>query len=518
MRALSLLPLLGLAACARGEYGLRIVTGDQSVREAVLIWEVYVLSGGCSADLDGRAPSTDRILVQQRWTRGSEPPELGDLDPGRYAIYVRASDDHCATRWVGCADRTFEAGGTGAISVELASISGAFCVADAQCSTSCGCGALSCAWGCSEAGDAHCQQPAPSGGAVVGADLDPNGALEEVTLAPPLTLDTDDGSIDGVRPAGTGVIGGIGFAVRGNVGVFTFARLRITAGTLSIRGRNAAALVSQGEIDLIGIIDALGDCVGNHPGPGGGAGGMVNMGGQGLGGGGGGAGQHDDASGGAGGGHAGAGGAGGEGETVASSVPGAAGGDPSISILIGGSGGGGGGGTAGGLGGGGGGAVQLVAGAALSISGGINAGGCGGRGARSGAGNADDGGGGGGSGGTILLEASSISLGPTAVLAANGGGGGGGDSDGFDGEAGTLSRAPAVGGSGSGGGGRGSGNGGLQGEAGQNDKNGGGGGGGAGRIRLNTRSAAATIDPAAVLSPGLQDPGGAASQGVLSVR
>jgi hypothetical protein len=134
-------------------------------------------------------------------------------------------------------------------------------------------------------------------------------------------------------------------------------------------------------------------------------------------------------------------------------------------------------------GGGGGGAIQIVAGASITVGpeGVITAGGGGGEG---------DNQGGGGSGGAILLEAPSVTI--TGNLAANGGGGGPGGanatgnataaSGGLDG-AGHL-----VGGAGSAGKT-------LPGGAGLTNTDGSlaGGGGGAGRIRINTASGGATI-------------------------
>lgn len=130
--------------------------------------------------------------------------------------------------------------------------------------------------------------------------------------------------------------------------------------------------------------------------------------------------------------------------------------------------------------------------------------------------NRGGGGGGGGSGGGLLIEASTITIGSSAILAANGGSGAEGSSGfaGREGQPGTVGVTPAPGGSGfspcGGFGGRGGAlNGGAtDGQAGgldmsctQSNLGGGGGGGGSvGRIRINSLSAC-TIATAARLSP-----------------
>lgn len=150
----------------------------------------------------------------------------------------------------------------------------------------------------------------------------------------------------------------------------------------------------------------------------------------------------------------------------------------------------------------GGGAIYLAACGVIVINGTIHAGGAGGR-----TGTQDGGGGGGGSGGFIGLDAPSITLTSSAVLAANGGGGGGGgeDSDeiGAHGEHGSMGTNQAQGGHAPGGnrqGGDGGAMSDMDGSSGDTNRRGaGGGGGGAGFIAILFSSM--DIDPAAVISP-----------------
>jgi hypothetical protein len=207
------------------------------------------------------------------------------------------------------------------------------------------------------------------------------------------------------------------------------------------------------------------------------------------------------AGGGGGGGFGGAGGVGGAGN--AASVPG---GQPGVVVVVpddirggcrGGNGGRGTGPSA--RPGNGGGAIQLTARETITIAGTLSAGGEGGAGGAS-----DGGGAGGGSGGLIDLDAPSISIEATAVIAANGGGGGGGSRTtvaGMAGQSGQTSGTAAVGGVGSNNtnGGNGSSATVIDGRAGDNGGDGaGGGGGGAGYVVLHHDAAASVLG---VVSP-----------------
>ncbi|MBA3459469.1 MAG: hypothetical protein H0T46_05885 [Deltaproteobacteria bacterium] len=369
---------------------------------------------------------------------------------------------------------------------------------------------IDCAWSCLETPEPHCAQLVPSGGAVTTADLESTALTDHTIMS--ATINTDDGSITGLRAAGGGIINGIDYTQRGSVGVFRFNKLTIN-GLVNIRGTRAAAIVSIGEITINGGIDAQGDCSGSNAGPGGSPGGAAGKDGSGSGSGGAGSGSNP-CSGGGGAGHGGAGGDGGGRDNDGDAF-----GTPSIAQLFGGAGGGGGGGEAdGGEGGGGGGALQLVANKRIKINGAqplagrIHAGGCGGRGGLCG-------GGGGGAGGTILIEAPVIEL-ASSALAVNGGGGGGGggggNTTGTSGERATLSTTKASGGNGANGvngggppepdggdGGDGGDDNAASGSNGENAKRAGGGGGAVGRMRFNTLSGSIVTSGTVVLSPAL---------------
>jgi hypothetical protein len=375
--------------------------------------------------------------------------------------------------------------------------------------TSCTGPIVSCALGCSEDGDAHCLVPRPSNG------VDPTAADPlhgTTTISTDATFDTATGAITGglVRPAGTGIDGGIGYFQApafgpggAPLGIFVFHNLTVEAtARIRITGARAAVLLVGDTARIAGVIDVAGGRPG--PGPGGGAGGSEAGAAQGCGAGAPGVKSAFRDSGGGGGG---AGQDGAPGGDVGGTL-GGLGGMTCMPMLLeplqGGSGGGRGspGTTASAaVGGGGGGALQITALGSLELTGTIHAGGAGG-----GAGVASStdagGGAGGGTGGGILLEAPTVITSATAIVVANGGGGGGGGGAiaGGPGDDGGTTLAFAQGGFG----GENGANGGTGGAVSSppdvgtgGATNGGGGGGAAGAIAIRGRTLmiAGTISP-----------------------
>src|SRR6185436_14103260 len=243
-----------------------------------------------------------------------------------------------------------------------------------------------CPWGCLAGPAAHCGLLKPSSDVLTAADLDPTpGLMDRTGSSGNGTINTSDGSITNLRPMGQGMMNGIEFQLRTigtrTVAVFRFNKLTLT-GRWSVRGANAVAIVSLGDVTVQGRLEVSGDCMGTNAGPGGYPGGAAHTTAAGDGGGEAGGGNNNT-SGGGGGGY---GADGGDGGKPGGSNPkgGKAWGDPEITKLIGG-GGGGGGGDQGGVGGGGGGAVQIATNGKVTLKfdsvvqpSGINAGGCGG--------------------------------------------------------------------------------------------------------------------------------------------
>ncbi|HEX6835408.1 MAG TPA: hypothetical protein VF334_02490 [Polyangia bacterium] len=370
----------------------------------------------------------------------------------------------------------------------------------------------SCVLGCNTAGN-DCLALQPTAPAVAMDFV--YGGLSELTIGASQTLlvfDTATGEIrDGAgavvrmpnaTPMSRNVESGIGFHVVSGVGIWTFSKLTVPATTTIVfKGANAASILSAGDLTIAGTIDVRGYadptqsatlCTGTVAGPGGTIGGTQAQVATGTGAG---SGALDLSTGGGGAGYGDVGGDGGKHSNVNGGTHGPMAGSAAINPLAAGFGGG----ASGGNGGGGGGALQLAAEGTLTIGGKINAGGCGGA-----QGDATHGGGGGGSGGAILVEAPTVHLTATAVLAANGGGGGGGgDPMATAGSPGGSGMAQAAGGSAGNNGAAGGQGGALNSTSGNPGSNGtgaGGGGGGVGRVRLNSRTGA-TVDGGSIISP-----------------
>jgi hypothetical protein len=392
---------------------------------------------------------------------------------------------------------------------------------------------VGCAFGCSDTPAVHCRQMIPSnvndasllcvagtgdlvipgGATIVGFDTETGGIF---------TLDANFNTVDTIRAEETGLVSGVNFTTipqtdgAPTLGVFSFQSFTLPPGmSLFSWGDNALVILSCRDVRIEGVLLANGDWTTGGEyiyywrGPGGAYSGRGP--GAGI------AGTTPSTSNYSGGGGGGSfGGMGGRGGGSSAGNGGPTYGNDTLVPLLGGSGGGNGALEStipGGPGGPGGGALQISTAAAITVSGVIEAGGCGGlRGENA------TGGGGGGSGGSILLESLTLTIQAGAIIASNGGGGGsGGNSGAFGqtGESGQPRLLPALGGAsigaGSCAGGNGSGSTDLAGQSvGCTDYNGGGGGGAAGRIRLNSIDADMAPD---TLSPALGVPGTTTTQG-----
>jgi len=331
--------------------------------------------------------------------------------------------------------------------------------------------------------------------------VEPSGPLV-LMPASSYTYNTDDGTLSGpgVANPATEVLTTVSPSVR----VIVVGRLEIPADTtLRVIGAMPLVVASWDDIDILGTLDVSSSRTELGAGAdsatcGGSTGGTGTADSKGGGGGGGGA-LGGDGGAGAIGGNGGGGAAGAKGVKVGTPTNirgGCAGGS------------GGSGGVPGdpGDGGGGGGAVYLAAQNDILVAGLLHAGGAGGEGADGTAG-ARAAGGGGGSGGYLGLEAPTVTLAVSAVLAANGGGGGGGCDIAVagNGDNGPATDTPAAaGGTGTGNGGNGGAGGilgNLDGSIGLSlfsDRGAGGGGGGVGFIIVNSSG---LIDQGATVSP-----------------
>ncbi|HEY4243835.1 MAG TPA: hypothetical protein VGM88_28675 [Kofleriaceae bacterium] len=256
-----------------------------------------------------------------------------------------------------------------------------------------------------------------------GTDLVPSNGIDPALLVGAtaqlegtgLAFDTDTGAIlsggSTVRPAGDGVIAGIGFTVVNGMGVFSsYGVTSATGDTWTASGANAFVLFASSEIQIGGTIDV--GATTSAAGPGGVAAMDPCTGGDGAF-----ATQDGGGGGGAAGGTAGA--QGGNGNNSQGGSGGAVCGDSSTRPLVGANHGGVGASSTqhGGAGGLGGGAVALVAMQDIIVTGIIGAPGGAGASRTEGFG-----GGGGGAGGAVFLESLSVRV--SGILTANGGAGG----------------------------------------------------------------------------------------------
>lgn len=314
------------------------------------------------------------------------------------------------------------------------------------------------------------------------------------TCASRAEIDTDKGEIRCYSPGLVGRRPYFAFSVveqSDGSEVAVFAGKNIVADAqvrIEVIGQRPLVLLSPGNVDLRGPIQAIHDSIYEAEGNAGGFSSPIAAATKGNGPGGGGPGGTGSGAGG--GSYCGKGGLGGGTPAGAVGASGVVYGTPEVVPLYGGSSGGSGITKDAGAGGG---AIQVVAGGTLTVSatGSIHVGGAGGNWGASGA----------GSGGSILLEGNEVNV--AGFLAANGGGGGGQGASGAVGANASPDQNLAPGGPGTttgtdtGKGGDGSAL--DNADGGPGGTTGGGGGGGAGRIRINSASGSADIS--GTLSP-----------------
>jgi hypothetical protein len=501
------------------------------MKKASLLMLAAALAWGCGGSVKGEGDGdtdADDVTTEATGDVDTDVEEDGDSD-----VVTDGEDDvlpdtptDTPTDGTGCTDGEMRCNGDDTAVEE--------CVDGAWVSTPC-------PYGCTEDPTPHCMSWAisniPDGDLLsLGEDYCGDPWPSETDATYEMRMDTDTGQIDiyeftdgwthllEIRPADRGLNpeSCIGFTVvdQGTdlpeIGVFSFQQFDVPDNyVVAAYGSRPMAILSEDPATIDGGVyvgcnwrdsEPYGGAVTSDNGAGaGGAGDSVSAGGGALDGGGGG------------GAFGGAGGTGGGDDTSLQGAPGTPYGTPELIPLLAGSGGGEGadpgsshwGGRSGG-------ALILVSGDTLTITGWVDASGCGGRGAGN-----NEGGGGGGSGGGIILESPALVI--TGDISANGGGGGSGGGGGENGEDGLVgSDTAAAGGTASSGyacdGGDGNGGGGADGvDAPGCDYstdgfyNAGGGGGGSGIIRLNGTARVLTD---ALLSPDLSS--GACSEGDLA--
>ncbi len=373
------------------------------------------------------------------------------------------------------------------------------CIADGSAATP-----SDCDLGCFDA--VRCNKLAPSNG--LGEQLDMAASATDLVLTGAATIDTSSETINdetGALVVSTAVVSG------GPVEIFVLRVKSLTAGSITVTGTRALAIVSDGAITLNGGLDASG--VSSGPNTPGGIDDTATCGAREV------TGSGNDWPGGGGGGFGGTGGNGGSALGHGGGAGSAINGTASLVPLRGGCAGGRSIGAVTGPGAGGG-AVQLVSNRLITIpaTGHVAVTGEGASGfagfvfCAMGNGNCYAGAGG-GAGGGVLLEAPSVVVAAGAGIFANGGGGSttttteNAPSRGEDGQlsetsaAGGVSQETDRGNGGAGGAGATANGGSGQGTSIGDDFDGGGGGGGVGRIRINLPVGASTAAIEGTVSP-----------------
>jgi hypothetical protein len=162
-RVVVLACLLVAGGCAEQRYKVRL---DTAGLEGAAAYEVVVLRVSCQQIADaggiverGWVVSEQGREVRVQWRAGESAPDLGQVEPGRYAIVgiVRGAD--CTVGWGGCIDKELERGGDATIVVPLQPVGGFGCLPGEVCAGEGLCGpAPQCdnvTIGCDNDGDGH---------------------------------------------------------------------------------------------------------------------------------------------------------------------------------------------------------------------------------------------------------------------------------------------------------------------------------------------------------------------------
>lgn len=120
---------LVLVACG-GEYDVRISFVDSDTKLAADRVQVAIVTD-CAVQTLG-APPTGTVRSVEFRTSGTSPA-IGDVEPGAYGLYARASDANCNVIAAGCTPILLEAGTAAALSVQLRNVSAALCAPAVAC-------------------------------------------------------------------------------------------------------------------------------------------------------------------------------------------------------------------------------------------------------------------------------------------------------------------------------------------------------------------------------------------------
>lgn len=115
-----------LAGCGDARYSVKLTAPAGDPMDGAAAVDLVFLWHECAEIIPGDAPPRDWVVrraddswVREQWHVGEEPPDIGELRPGRYGVVARVRDAACTVHWAGCTMAKLERGGGGDIVVPL---------------------------------------------------------------------------------------------------------------------------------------------------------------------------------------------------------------------------------------------------------------------------------------------------------------------------------------------------------------------------------------------------------------
>jgi hypothetical protein len=130
--ARALVLALALGGCSESRYS--VVLGPETALSEAAGFDLILLWPSCQQILEqGGIVDRGWIIARSQWQPGQTPPDIGEVEPGGYALIaiVRATD--CTATWAGCQDVELERGGEGTLEVTLQAFGSSGCLPQEVC-------------------------------------------------------------------------------------------------------------------------------------------------------------------------------------------------------------------------------------------------------------------------------------------------------------------------------------------------------------------------------------------------
>jgi len=124
--------LLLASGCGEDRYQVRM--GPAEALEGAAAYDLVLLRVTCQ-QLQEAGGIGDRgwVVRRSQWQAGQSPPDLGEVEPGRYALVGIARGADCAAGWAGCIDVELERGRGETLEVTLQAFGGSGCLPNEIC-------------------------------------------------------------------------------------------------------------------------------------------------------------------------------------------------------------------------------------------------------------------------------------------------------------------------------------------------------------------------------------------------